>query len=225
MVLPINGIDVELPLKEGVTFLEGTSHFGFVIIVDDGNNQIEETYRTDNEISDIGISNNTITIYERNVNKPWRFSLNGALIEENKPTIDFSNYVASVTEIESDKKISEKTITLVIEENPKDNHIEFKGESFELSKGLVVGDGLYGIEIKNNAIGGEIKKIPTEEPIYGAGSDESFKYGFQVYENGKYHPWRFDSKGKVISEASYNPYSRQDQAYYLKKHHKRLELK
>ena len=223
VVLPMNGIEGELPLSAGIVFMEGSNHYGFMIIVDRENSQDEQVYRTDHEISGIGISNNEVTIFERDIIKPWRFDQKGRLIDENKPTIDFGNYVNEITEIEPDKKISEQTITLVIENDPQNNHIEYKGEKFDRVNGLVVSGEIYGIAVKNNA-SGEVEKIPTEGKLFGAGSDGALKYGFQVIEDGKYHPWRFDKKGRVISEASYNPNSRKDQEHYFNKYHKKLTL-
>lgn len=224
IILPINGIEKEYPLDPGLMLVEESKHFGFMIVVDHETKQSEDTYRTDNEIGAIYINNNHIQIFERGVTLPWEFDLYGRVLQKNTPTIDFGNQVDEYTIVEGDKKFSEKTFTLVIEKNPKDNHIEYDGKTFKRVNGLVVGDWLYGIAVKNNITGEEIQKIATEETVYGVGPDQELESGFEVFENGKYHPWRFDGKGNIVSEASFNPYSRKDQAYYFEKYHKKLTL-
>lgn len=224
VILPMNGIEKEYPLDHGLMLMEDSRHFGFMIVVDHETKQSEDIYRTDHEISGIGLYKNRMQIFERGNNRPWEFDLYGRVLQKNTPTIDFSNQVDEDTVVEGDKRFSEKTITLVIEKNPKDNHIEFDGKTYKRANGLVIGDWLYGIALKNNATGEEIQKIATEETIYGVGPDQNLEDGFEVFENGKYHPWRFDGKGNVISEASFNPNSRKDQAYYSEKYHKKLTL-
>lgn len=225
-ILPINGLDQEFPLtkdNDGLVLGEGSNHFGFVIISDYNNDRKENFYYTDYEISGIATYGNDIHIYERDKRSPWIFGSNGKLVQANKPTIDYHVKVESFLIDGSIKKFSPETVTLVFESNSKPNYIEYKGEQFSETNGIVFGQEIYGIRLKN-MVTGEEKKIATEEALYGIEISDGYKTGFVVYENGKYHPWKIDGKGIILEESSYNPYSRRDQDYYYKKYNKELKL-
>ena len=67
------------PLDPGVML--GSIHYGFILISEDGSNQVEKTYPTQFKIDGISFESGILKIYEQGKYNPWRFDEKGNLLE------------------------------------------------------------------------------------------------------------------------------------------------
>lgn len=242
VILPLNDFETETDLSNGVLIdNEQKEHYGFVVITDYNNNQSEEVYRTDNKIIGVQTSDGKLKVYEENRRHPWIFMKNGQMIEGNSATINFGQKKCSLDMTPSGHlKRNDGLIKIIINTVKDSIIIDANGVLYPVIPGVVLGDDYYGIniEIIQKNAKGELETIKksyfTEDSLYGINAESSYPgskkvaldldeiTSISVYERDKYHPWKFSGTGDLLQEASYNAYSRQDQAAYLEKYGEKL---
>lgn len=245
VIMPLNGVESETELDTTGVMINNNlcEHYGFVIIADYNNRQHEQTYRTDNKIIALQMSDGKLRVYEDNRLHPWLFQKNGKILENNDATVDFSHKKCDVAMSPSGHlEQNDGLIKIII--NTIDNKItiDANGEELPVIPGVVFGNEYYGINIE------VIKKVEgskneretiktsylTEDSLYGieavncyankkrpTSSIDEIK-DIRVYEREKYHPWKFTNSGELIEKSSYNVHSSRDRQAYEDKYGKKL---
>jgi len=84
-------------------------------------------------------------------------------------------------------------------------------KSYPLIPGAMIGGEHYGFIIVSDTTRGQNEEIyPTASRITGAEIKEGI---LRIYEDGKYHPWKFKLDGTLIDHAKFNEMSRRDWEY------------
>jgi len=198
------------PLSPGA--LIGGEHYGFSIIVDRKGRQKEEVYSTQNPVDAICMENEVLKIFEKGKKNPWQFDEIGSLkhspyeeLSEEEIVIVHSNPSPEVP-IDEPKFKDPIEIKIALDSKKSIACFEKNSSSYPLCPGVMIGDDHYGFILRVETTKGE-KKVyyPTQNRIEALGSSEE-KDDLKIYEEGKYHPWIFNYKGKLKAKAS-NPKS------------------
>lgn len=200
-------------------------HYGFTIILDYNNQQKEFVYPTQCKIVALGIDNGKLKIYEEHKRSRWVFDAKTGKLEDN-PLNDFTiegmNILLEEQAQSYDKPVFIDPIKIESFPNEPTKSVitlssDEKIEKISLHPGLLLGAPHYGFELvfKTNKETKQIT-IPTENRVVGIAEEDLFGE-VKIYEDGKYHPWTFDSDGNLLEEAHYNEYSRRDQEYLAEK--------
>lgn len=244
VIMPTNGFEEEIPLDDKGVLINNNlcEHYGFIIIVDYNNRQYEYTYRTDNKIVAIQISDGKLKVYEENRIHPWLFQKNGKIIINNDATVDYSHKKCDI-EMSTSGHLSQNDglIKIIVDTIKNKITINANGEELPIIPGVVFGNEYYGINFevikKSNNSQDEVEIIKTsfltEDSLYGiegiSTCGEHVKSSkikeietIKVYEREKYHPWKFTNLGELIEKSSYNVYSRRDAEVYEDKYGKKL---
>ena len=210
----------QIPLVPGLML--GGEHYGFVLISERNGKQTETVYSTQCRIDAIGMENEALIVFEDGKKLPWRFSKNGKL--EHSTLDDFTDEFRSKFDVFTENEtmfIGEPTlmnpISIRIEKNPEKSKIlkdDIVDKDYPLHPGAVFGDVHYGFILIIDTDHGQKEVVyPTQTKLYAAATEGAFYEDLKIFEDGKYHPWRFDCNGDLKEIASYNPYSRRDQEY------------
>lgn len=241
-ILPMNDLEDETIINEQGILIsnELREHYGFTIISDYNNHQSEESYRTDNKIIAVQMSNGKLKIYEENRMNPWIFMKNGKILSNNNATVDFSHKKSDIDinplgHLEQNDGL----IKIVIDTIRENITIDANGEELPICPGVVFGNEYYGITIEVIKLeDGEEKVIKTgyrtEDTLFGIeginvyGHSDCIKTSrkyhineietIRVFERSKYHPWEFSNTGELIKKSAYNFYSRREVDAYEDKY-------
>ena len=209
-------------LEAGVLF--GSEHYGFILIIDDKGKQREVVYPTQCKIEAIGIEGGVLKVFEEGKRLPWTFDKKGKL--ESSAFNDFTEgylreYSKNVLLLLDNPKMFlnkaaiEHPVKLRIAMDPEKSVIELEdGEKYPLFPGVMLDSLHYGFILLIETLEGvrEIK-YPTQCRIDAVGCDTNFYDDIKVFENGKYHPWKFGFDGKFKEIARFNLMSRRDQNF------------
>lgn len=207
------------PLSPGAMF--GGEHYGFVLIIDSNGKQKEIVYPTQCRIVAAGTSNGTLLIFEEDKKTSWRFDKSGKL--EHSIFDEFTEEYrrkADMLIAHSNMFMGEPTlknpISIKVSKDPNESVIleaDQSGNDYPVYPGVMLGSVHYGfVLIIDTEKGQKEVYYPTQNKIDCIGTENPYA-DLKVYENGKYHPWRFTPSGKLKEEASYNPFSRRDIAF------------
>lgn len=213
-ILPSGEILQSYDLTPGAVI--GGDHFGFAIIVDKNDHQSHTLYKTDYKIQAAGIENGKLKIFEENKKEPWVFDLKGKLLNANVPEICYEpkNIVLeNTTFFGVGMKLQNPIIIKVKKYNIEANTVEIDGKEYPLHPGALLGTENYGFIIEIDD-GDSVKRVgySTQSRIDAVGCQCHFD-DIDIFEEGKYHPWKFTCQGEFISTAKYESYSRKDNEY------------
>lgn len=202
------------PISNGIMF--GTIHYGFIIISDYKGVQREIVYPTNNSVDAIGVSANGINVYEEGVRESWVFDKKGKLVREMPENPIRLNFTLSEKAVENSEQLLgvhrvSKPLTIVIDSD--DRIILFdNGDEYPINPGVMIGDDHYGFILIRNIRGRQIERVfPTQNRIEAVGvSSQNIGTDFDIFEEGKYKPWKFDKFGKLLQEGAYLEASRKD---------------
>ncbi len=210
---------LETSLKTGVLF--SREHYGFVIITDHNNNQKEVIYQTQCKVKAIDIKNGKLRIYEEHKKTPWVINQNTGTLETSAYDEfileDLEDIIAELedSDISLAKPIFKKPIKIEIDVDLPEKSIiiidEEKNIKAPLYPGVFLSQAHYGFKLIIMSRKGQKElTIPTENKIEAFGQEDHIYGNIQIFEEGKYHPWRFSLEGNLIQEAHYNEYSKRD---------------
>lgn len=94
--------------------------------------------------------------------------------------------------------------------DPK-NKIVVGKERVDLKNGCLIEGDYYGFSIVNNEKN-ETRHYPTQCRVQGVQITDSI---INIYEEGKFNPWKFDIDGVLMQSATFNYLSRKDNKYVL----------
>lgn len=89
------------------------------------------------------------------------------------------------------------------------NKLVLEDEEIPLTTGAMFGGNHYGFIIYNG-IKDEELEYPTQCKIVGVRYENGF---INVFEEGKFHPWKFEKNGDLVENATFEYYSRRDIEY------------
>lgn len=197
-------------------------HYGFVLIVDHKGKQKEYVYPTQCKISAVGIEGSFLKIFEEGKKLAWRFEKNGELEHSafDEFTEDFRSKFDVIVE-NYDMFMGEPTlqnpVRIKIALNPEESVIlkdENITEDYPLCPGAMFGTLHYGFILVIETLKGEKELVyPTQNRIDAVGIEADICNDIKIFENGKYNPWLFTFDGKLKNKASYNQYSKRDNAF------------
>lgn len=241
VIMPLNGFEAEIKLDSKGVMIDNTrhAHYGFTIIVDYNNNQVEQSFRTDGRIIALQMENGKLAIYEENRVHPWLFDKSGKAIFTNDATVNFHHEKCDMTFNSSGHlEQNDGLIKIIIDKVNDRVTIDANGDELPIVPGAQFGNEYHGINfeiIKKSSDGIETIKTSylTEDALCGIEAEVKDKQlnheytideieNIKVYEREKYHPWIFTSEGELVEKSSYNVYSRRDIEAYENKYGKRL---
>ncbi len=198
-----------------------TIHYGFVIISDYKGTQREIVYPTINRVDAVGVTSSGIRIYEDGIRESWEFSKKGELIQEmpdNPIRLDFTMTEKAFEH--QDELLGEQRvlnpITIIIGNDKSSRRILFDNrEEYPVNPGVLIGGTHYGFILVREVKGRQVERVfPTQNRIEAVGvSSQETDTDFDVFEEGKYLPWKFNKTGKLIQAASYFEMSGNDREY------------
>lgn len=212
----------KIPLVPGLML--GGEHYGFVLISEHNGKQTETIYSTQCTIQAVGIKDGILKIFEEGKKLPWSFSKTGKL--EHSTFDDFTDEFRSQFDgfTENEEMLPgtptlKNPISIRIAKNPEESMIlkdEIVKKNYSLHPGAVFRDVHYGFILIIDTEHGQKEVVyPTQSRIYAAAAERNPYDDLKILEDGKYHPWLFDCKGKLKQEASYNLYSRRDNEFVV----------
>lgn len=223
VILPSNGVNETHPLEPGAVI--GDEHYGFIVIVDKNNHQSHHIYLTDYPLEAVGIVENLdskkeLRIFEKNKN-PWCFNLQGDLVVGQEPEISYTEQDTLLDNLEFfgvEEQVINPIVVRVkgdIYDNIETNSVIVNGESFPIYPGCLIGTTNYGFILEIETENGIKREVyPTANRIDGVCCKKSFCNDITIFEEGKYHPWKFTCTGDFISKSEYEKYSRKDREHF-----------
>ena len=217
-------INPDSPLSKGAMI--GGEHYGFILIIDENGNQKEKVYQTQLRIEAAELNGDKLIIYEQDKKEPWVFSITGQLLNsaDDKFTEEFvCSFIAQ--QRRPDLKVSEEPIFLNpllinVALDPKQSKIVFPkddgDDTYPVNPGLILSGTHFGFTLRI-ASDKDKKNIvyKTQNSISSVGvADPNDKYSdICIYEEGKFHPWRFSYDGILQQKAMYEEASRRDHQF------------